>query len=197
MDKIKLLMDEYGLPESVAKEVEEKIHIGRLYDVKLYQWKSTPQDVVDKIVQSEPGFKMIPIIYRDDNWRPAIKNKKLQWTQDKVVGYTMDVAPKIYKVKFIIGAETLTIDDPFLIELLRKCLEGAKAQPSKSKGNQPKHPALKDLATTLMKFKSGTPYAKRVFVGQIFALYLDEFKDPSNNDDDLQKKVDGILNRKL
>ena len=172
MGKINELI-KLGLPEAMAKKVEQEIQISGLFDIKLNQWKSTKQDIIDKIVQSEPDFKTIPVSTNDDSL--YLESKECKWTNQKITGYVIDLESKIKKVKFIIGAETLTIDDPIIIELLRKSLIGAKVQPTKNKHRptSTQKKILKKLGLEIMTYSNeASNYGKYHFLEKVYKIYL-------------------------
>lgn len=99
MEKVKLLIDKYNLPEPVAKCIVRDFQIEELYQTDINP-KSDPEKnkfVIDKIITSEPDY------YSPDNNVYALKQKLSQ-------------------IDFVINGQTYKIDDLLLIEQIRQVI---------------------------------------------------------------------------
>lgn len=187
MEKVKLLIDKYGLPENVAKNIDTEIQIYKLLkqESKGFRECDNPK-AVERIKNAEP----IQLLTKHESFE------------------VLETIPLIKKIQFKINTKYVCIDDPYLIEKIRQCVfsnvsienqkfisvNGKWSKAKRPRGNQKDSPILKQLAVELMQYGTGTPYNKRVFVGDIFSVYLDEFLNLTNKDK--QKEINNILNRK-
>lgn len=198
MDKVKILMEWYKIPEAMALRIDEKLQVVSLHEVNIPKpvIKSTNKEVIERVRKAEPIHEVIPIgdqsgkvlVNHDENGIP-IRTIKIGGA--KLVTLT----PQILEVKFIVKGkpknETLSINDPAIIELIRLRLCAPDVIPmNPKKPHRPKIPhtsILKELANELMNGSNDEKYEwngfseellqfeKHYRIGDIFSLYLESW----------------------
>lgn len=181
MDKQKLLMEKYELPSELAKSVVSAVmlHMGTNLHDPSFPKKDNRNDI-DTVKRAGKMF--------------AAKTAQID-DSHKVISMA---SPGIKKVKFWLSdGQQITIDDPNFCGLLGIIINETEFYPKekRSRGNQPNPPYLNEVAKELMLFFSGTDYSKRVKIGQIFAEFLQRFKDCKDSPVHLQKEVEIILSQ--
>jgi hypothetical protein len=199
MDKVKLLMDKYGLPEGLAYEVERQFQIADLFEVPAStQPPKKDNELVVDIVRNAVWQKKITLV-GDQSDKVRIKHHA-DGTPYKSIAVGgpkfIEFLPQITQVQFLINNERYSIDDMNVIEYLRKCLVKYEGNfMPKRKASRPKKPSKKVLAELAVKLMNHSnaefPYGKRVFAGEIFAIFLPEWRKYDN--EMLQDSISNLM----
>jgi len=172
MDKVKLLIEKYGLSEKVSRDVnrmfKEEI---LLQDNDLLRPKSDPKKNMAALEKIKTAFP--------------------DWIKPAPNVYGMKYP--ITKIDFVINGQTTTIDDLALIEQIRQLIEKNefKVTPKYRKLTTRKH-RRKIAKYILDALPDGSEYGKLATVGLIFSEYLHEF-DGNLTKEALKNKVKNLF----
>jgi hypothetical protein len=156
MDKIKRLVTKYGLSEEYAGFIKDKINF---YELIVNHGKE---------------------IVKQENEKNTVIIKKAGRNVEEVDLNNMsaiDFKNQISLIEFTLMDKKYAIDDPWVIRSIQHFIArtGFVFADKMKRGKQPNPPFLKELAIDLMeKAPQGTDYSKRVWVGSIFAEFLQE-----------------------
>jgi hypothetical protein len=193
MDKIKLLVEKYKLPEAVAYEVERlliKVSLLEIKPLKKSPMKDNPT-IVDVIKAAAPIRKTTPI--GEQNEQPRIKHHD-DGTPYKSINASgakyIERVPQITNIQFLINGERYTIDDPVVIEFIRNSLIKFDASYTpKRPAHAPKksEKAVLKMAAKLLSENLPEDLVKIKYrnIGEIFKLYLHSWEDSNKHFDDV------------
>jgi hypothetical protein len=182
MDKVKLLMDKYGLPEYTA----------------VYTCSLLSIEKAEKIIRTVKKNNLVDFqkIEKAAEWKG--KNKiDYSFTQKD----TSEVHHDIHKIKFWINeGEQITIDDPYILDQFANFILKNRFTDTpyrftspKKRGNQIKNNVLRSLALDLWDYCEGTSYERRAIIGRIFAEFLPEYIKCLDSTEHLQKKINNLF----
>ncbi len=175
MDKIKLLMDKYGLPEDFAKKIAwdfAAVAVSTPEANEAIRPTSKPEAneaVIKKLIDAEPDWH-----------KPAPS--------------TYGIKYHVKQIDFLIGPQTYRIDDLALIEQIRKLIAQASFKYTKKYNKiRSQRPQIKKIAEYLIEYsKEPTVYKKRVFAGRIIGEFDREFS-PDLSNEQIQRKVKNLF----
>ncbi len=170
MEKIKYLMEKYGLTEGLAEDV------WRAFNMDYISFKHDNQAAIEKLKQASP---------------------KTEVTAELITCKVVNTVPQITEVAFLVNGINVYIDDPATIERLRLCAIAdfvdirhkkgrmiAKIDPPEPKAGKGRRTKglLKNLKRDLMDFIDGTLYEKRVFAGRVLAEFMTFDRELTNKE---------------
>ena len=178
MNKINRLVENYGLSDEYAGFIQDKI---LFYELIVNHGKHIVKEENEKNINFIKNAGRIVEKVDLDNVR------------------TVDLTNQISLIEFTLSDKKYAIDDPWVIRSIQNFVAqtGFVYAEKMKRGKQPNPPFLKELAQELMeKAPEGTLYSKRIWVGSIFAEFLQEYEYCFESHPHLQKKIDNLLNRK-
>lgn len=177
MDKVKILIEKYGLPEDIAiitdgwlRETElvektkkepfpshEFINSKKYSILKIFGSDKDRNDKLEKIANSRPVEREVIL--------------------DNEAGHKAIVLdPQIIKISFKIGKETIKIEDPLIIEYIRECLCKNNIPFERKQSNRPKDETIDWLkgAVESLIIRSPKHFSKKEkinWIADILTLY--------------------------
>lgn len=194
MDRIGKLL-EMGIPEDLCHRIDFYMYINSVHERLKKRSIKTKQSDIDKILNAQDTINFSADV-NSSQWLIDFDNKGNTYMISKNDCRTYEITkyitsnppipgvliqPKsleekmaISQVKFIVNGDTVTIDDPDIIEKLRDCLKSVKVgYPNPS--HRPK-----DVQKTIMRalgfevmevINFDTEYKKHQFIKDIFSIY--------------------------